>query len=97
MAQHVVCSPSSQTLQIIPTVSSMPFRQFHGDALGSDKEDQFSVMVIHNFVARLKSIGDEFVQPLLNIVHGKADMIESKLSEISNVRVRDRIGVMLFD
>src|SRR5262249_42588669 len=73
--------------------ASIPFRQFHGDALRSGKKDQLAVVEVHDLVPKLDAVGFQPVHLGLQVVHGKADMVEPQFGEVPNGRVGERVRV----
>lgn len=48
---------SAATAGLALPAASIPFRQFHGDALRSGKKDHLSVMEVHDLVPELDALG----------------------------------------
>ena len=74
----------------------MPFRQFDRHILRAVKKNQLAGMEVHNLVARLVTMSLHRTHHSLDIINGEADVIQTHLVEVANVRIIDdrRISVV---
>src|SRR3954466_5865465 len=73
--------------------SSMPLREFDGDAFGAVDEHQLAGMKIHDLVARLESVRPEPGDFGLDVADREADVVHAELVQVADVRIGQRLGM----
>src|SRR5262249_5835480 len=71
---------------------SVPLRKLDGDALGAVEEDQLATMKIQGRAAGGKAAVGHLLERRIEILHGKADMVETDPPQVARIALEHGLG-----